>query len=143
MFMAYFFDAQSAEIIPVKIVRERQCKEICGLIGCQQVDAILLDEAHVILCDQDGLSTGLQGVAEINGVPQPLGGNLIIAGMADGKLTTPKMPLDEVANRIDVVRLVMDPETHLESHRRTRPLDFAIRLVRHKPRPVEATRLSA
>src|SRR5690606_2888831 len=115
--MAYFFDAQSAEIVPVEIVRERQCKEICDLRGCQQVDAILLDEAHVILCDQDGLSTGLQGVTEINGVPQPLGGNLIIAGMADGKLTTPKAPLDEVANRIDVVRLVMDPESRFESHR--------------------------
>lgn len=143
MFMAYFFDAQSAEIIPVEIRSDRQCEEIRRLIGCEQAEAIRLDDAHVVLCDQDGLGTGLHGVVEIDGFSQPLGGNLIIAGLEDGELTAPKVPLDEVADRIDVVRPVLDPQTQLDSYRRTRPLDFAIRLVRQKPRPVLAARLSA
>lgn len=133
-FMAYFVDARAASIQIVTIRHSSAEAEIRGLIGSPAARRLPIKDHHLVFHDGKGLMRGMQSVSEIEGMKHLLGGNFVITGLEmTGRLTSPLLPVAELARRIRIVRPILDPVVP-SGDSVAAQITFRIRIVRQRPK---------
>lgn len=133
----YLIDPKAATIQYVTVGGEYPLKAIYALLDCSTVDVVRIGKRHVIYCDDNGLTDGLECFTELVGHPSPLAGRLLYIGTdEDGNNASPRHSINAVADLFSVVRPVLDPvfeeinEPHVFGMRFKR---FDVRLDKRRP----------
>ncbi|NKJ40302.1 hypothetical protein [Rhizobium sp. SG570] len=129
-FPVYFVDIRLAAIREVRLPKERPDQEIRRLLDCREPGSIISPENLFVYFAQHGESSGAHSLANFEGIRNSITGNMIIGGAdSSGHLYRPRLPITDVARRIELIRPYLDPVPHGGKSRGSK-IDFQIRIAR-------------
>lgn len=108
--LGYLIDPAAATIRAVELDPGHFFRNLCWLIGCEQVEQVHLDEFHVAYCNGLGLTepvTGLWAIPDRRS-QSPIAGRAVI--VANNGAGTPTLPLRSFAETITIYRPVIIPD---------------------------------
>ena len=130
-FIVYFVDIRLAAIRETRLPKHEPHPEICRLLDCSEFVTVYSPDELTIFSAQHAQRPVWHGLANIQGIPELIVGNIVIAGPhRGGSFQGPHLSINDVAQKIELIRPLLDP---VQVPGTEREQEFKIRISRQRP----------